>query len=182
MVFSCSHPNGASTSLLSSLVEDLGAPSSYKDRSYPGTDEEFFEDMTKSTTLYVGNLSFYTSEEQICSFFSKCGAIKRVIIGLDRNQKTPCGFCFVEFVERGSALIAKKFLDGSKLDDRFIRVDIDPGFREGRQFGRGRRGGQVRDEMREDYDSGRGGWGGRAASSSERDISEKLPSYKRSRF
>lgn len=30
-----------------------------------------------------------------------------------------------------------------KLDERYIRVDLDPGFREGRQFGRGRRGGQV---------------------------------------
>lgn len=31
-----------------------------------------------------------------------------------------------------------------KLDERYIRVDLDPGFREGRQFGRGRRGGQVK--------------------------------------
>ncbi len=30
-----------------------------------------------------------------------------------------------------------------KLDERFIRIDLDPGFREGRQYGRGRRGGQV---------------------------------------
>ena len=36
---------------------------------------------------------------------------------------------------------------------------MDPGFEEGRQFGRGRSGGQVRDEYREEYDPGRGGWG-----------------------
>lgn len=100
--------------------------------------------INESATLYVGNLSFYTSEEQIHSLFSKCGQIKRIIMGLDRNQKTPCGFCFVEYYTRENALQSKKYLDGMKLDERYIRIDLDPGFLEGRQFGRGRRGGQVR--------------------------------------
>jgi nuclear cap-binding protein subunit 2 len=52
--------------------------------------------MDASATLYVGNLSFYTTEEQIYELFSKCGDIKRIIMGLDRNKKTPCGFCFAE--------------------------------------------------------------------------------------
>ena len=50
-----------------------------------------------STTLYVGNLSYYTTEEQIHELFSKCGDIKRIIMGLDKVRKTPCGFCFVEY-------------------------------------------------------------------------------------
>jgi nuclear cap-binding protein subunit 2 len=50
-----------------------------------------------STTLYVGNLSFYTTEEQIYELFSKCGDVKRIIMGLDKFKKTPCGFCFVEY-------------------------------------------------------------------------------------
>lgn len=37
-----------------------------------------------------------------------------------------------------------KFINGTKLDDRIIRTDLDPGFREGRQFGRGKSGGQVK--------------------------------------
>jgi RNA recognition motif-containing protein len=64
-------------------------------------------------------------------------------MGLDRIKKTPCGFAFVEYKSRDSALKSKRFIDGARLDDRYIRVDIDPGFREGRQFGRGRSGGQV---------------------------------------
>lgn len=64
-------------------------------------------------------------------------------MGLDRIKKTPCGFAFVEFVSRDSTLQCKRFVDGARLDDRYIRVDLDPGFREGRQFGRGRSGGQV---------------------------------------
>jgi len=54
-------------------------------------------DLENTTTLYVGNLSFHTTEEQIYELFSKVGEVKRVIMGLDRNKKTPCGFCFVEF-------------------------------------------------------------------------------------
>lgn len=172
--------SGESTSLIRRFVEDLGAPSSYRDRSYPGTEEEFQQELAKSSTLYIGNLSFYTGEEQIYSLFSKCGPVKRVIMGLDRNNKTPCGFCFVEYWERAHALLCKKFLDGSKLDDRFIRVDLDPGFREGRQYGRGRRGGQVRDEMRQDYDAGRGGWGGMAGGE-QGEQEQEAPSSKRYR-
>lgn len=52
-----------------------------------------------------------------------------------------------------------KYIGGTKLDERIIRTDLDPGFEEGRQFGRGKSGGQVRDEYREDYDEGRGGTG-----------------------
>ena len=50
-----------------------------------------------SATLYIGNLSFYTTEEQIHELFSRCGDIKRIIMGLDKVKKTPCGFCFVEY-------------------------------------------------------------------------------------
>ena len=53
-------------------------------------------EMSLTTTLYVGNLSFHTSEEQIYEVFSKVGEVKRVVMGLDRIRKTPCGFCFVE--------------------------------------------------------------------------------------
>ncbi len=114
-----------------------------------------------TTTLYVGNLSFYTNEEQLFELFSRAGEIKRIIMGLDRIRKTPCGFCFVEYFTRSAAENSVKFLSGSKLDNRVIRVDYDTGFEQGRQFGRGRSGGQVRDEYRTEYDPGRGGYGKR---------------------
>lgn len=52
-----------------------------------------------------------------------------------------------------------RYINGTRLDDRIIRTDWDAGFKEGRQFGRGKSGGQVRDEYRTDYDEGRGGYG-----------------------
>lgn len=80
-------------------------------------------------------------------------------MGLDRFQKTPCGFCFVEYYDRVDAENAMCYINGTKLDDRIIRTDWDAGFVEGRQYGRGKSGGQVRDEYRNDFDSGRGGYG-----------------------
>jgi nuclear cap-binding protein subunit 2 len=52
-----------------------------------------------------------------------------------------------------------KYIGGTKLDERVIRTDLDEGFIEGRQYGRGKSGGQVRDEYRDEYDPGRGGYG-----------------------
>lgn len=99
-------------------------------------------------------------------------------MGLDRFNKTPCGFCFVEYYTHQDALDCLKYIGGTKLDERIIRTDLDPGFEEGRQYGyvflsiasfhyglvltnisRGKSGGQVRDEYREEYDPGRGGYG-----------------------
>ena len=121
--------------------------------------EPAVDPLANATTLYVGNLSFYTTEEQVYELFSKCGEIKRLIMGLDRFRKTPCGFCFVEYYTHEDALDCMKYIGGTKLDERIIRTDLDPGFEEGRQYGRGKSGGQVRDEYREDFDEGRGGLG-----------------------
>ncbi|XP_042908165.1 nuclear cap-binding protein subunit 2 isoform X2 [Parasteatoda tepidariorum] len=133
--------------------------SSYRDQQFKGSRNELERLLSKSTTLYIGNLSFYTTDLQIYELFSKCGDVKRVIVGLDRFKKTPCGFCFVEYYEREDAEDAMRYVNGTKLDDRIIRTDWDAGFIEGRQYGRGRTGGQVRDEYRTDYDVGRGGYG-----------------------
>ncbi|KAJ7632489.1 hypothetical protein FB45DRAFT_912587 [Roridomyces roridus] len=150
------------------VVSPLDQPSNYKD-SQTRVDRQRQNDLlSKSTTLYVGNLSFYTTEEQIYELFTKCaspedgGGIKRIIMGLDRNTRTPCGFCFVEYYTHTEALASMRYVSGTKLDERIIRCDLDLGYKEGRQFGRGKSGGQVRDEHRQDYDPGRGGWGAQA--------------------
>jgi RNA recognition motif-containing protein len=131
----------------------------YKDRLFKGSMEEYLDRLRSSATLYVGNVSFFTSEEQIWSLFAKCGVVKTVIMGLDKHKLTPCGFCFVEYHNRKDAERAVKYLNGTKLDDREVRIDFDWGFQDGRQFGRGKSGGQVRDEYRTNYDAGRGGYG-----------------------
>ncbi|KIW62753.1 nuclear cap-binding protein subunit 2 [Phialophora macrospora] len=153
-----------------STVERLDRPSTYyssRKKSRYGRDQQEendkqqdeFDLLKDATTIYVGNLSFYTTEEQIHELFSKCGEIKRLVMGLDRFQKTPCGFCFVEYYTHQEALDCLKYIGGTKLDERVIRTDLDAGFQEGRQYGRGKSGGQVRDEYRDEFDPGRGGYG-----------------------
>lgn len=144
---------------MASLFKDPTKLSAYRDRRFSGTQEEYEEALLNSTTVYVGNMSFYTTEEQVYELFSRAGEIKKMTMGLDKNSKTPCGFCFVMYYSRDDAEDCVKYISGTILDDRPIRVDFDWGFQEGRQWGRGRSGGQVRDEYRTDYDPGRGGYG-----------------------
>ncbi|WFD30068.1 nuclear cap binding complex subunit [Malassezia sp. CBS 17886] len=150
---------------MSHIIEPLNAPSSYRDSRSRNPLFEQQLAVAQSCTLYVGNLSFYTTEEQMYELFARVadvlggGGIKRIIMGLDRNSKTPCGFAFVEFYTHDEAVDCMRFVSGTKLDERVIRCDLDPGYRDGRQYGRGRSGGQVRDEYRQEYDAGRGGWG-----------------------
>ena len=79
------------------------APPRYFDRKFHGDETMYFKKLDQSCTLYVGNLSFYTSEEQIFELFSTAGDVKRIIMGLDRVAKTPCGFCFVEYAAAAAA-------------------------------------------------------------------------------
>ncbi|CAG0913735.1 unnamed protein product [Notodromas monacha] len=133
--------------------------SAYRDQHFKGSRSEQERLLRLTTTLYVGNLSFYTTEEQIHELFSKAGEVKRIVMGLDRFRKTPCGFCFVEYYTRLDAENCIRYVNGTRLDDRIVRADWDAGFIEGRQYGRGKTGGQVRDEYRTDFDPGRGGFG-----------------------
>ena len=113
------------------------------------------EKLQNSCTLYIGNLSYKTTEIQLYQIFSSCGKVKRVIMGLNRLSYSPCGFAFIEYLDKESAKIARKTLMGTILDGKEIRVDTDIGFEEGRQYGRGWFGCQKRDEIRRSYDPDR---------------------------
>ena len=63
--------------------------------------------------------------------------------GSTATRKLLGGFCFVEYYEKSAAQSAINYINGTKLDGRIVRTDWDVGFKEGRQYGRGRRGGQV---------------------------------------
>jgi len=141
------------------LYQELAPSTQYVDKKSGFTKEKWLEAIKTSRTLYVGNLSFFTTEEQIHELFSKCGDVKRVVMGLNRYKKSPCGFCFVEFVTHEQAAQAVNLLNKTTFDDRLIRVDWDAGLSEGRQYGRGESGDQWRDDFRNDFDVARGGAG-----------------------
>lgn len=127
------------------------------DRKYYNNFQDQLKALKYSRTVYVGNLSFFTTEAQILETFSVVGPVKRVIMGLNNITKTPCGFCFVEYYNQEHMKAALKYVSGTICDDRVIRCDADGGFKPGRQYGRGRSGGQIRDERRDNVDPSRGG-------------------------
>lgn len=58
-----------------------------------------------STTIYIGNLAFTTREEQLYDVFGRVGHMKRIVMGLDKNVKTPCGFAFAIYYTREVMLL-----------------------------------------------------------------------------
>jgi RNA recognition motif-containing protein len=81
---------------------------------------------------------------RLVQVFSMVGPIEKVIMGLNQQTRTPCGFAFVIYFSHKAAQSAASYITGTKLDNRYIRVDVDWGFQKGREFGRGKSGGQVR--------------------------------------
>lgn len=61
-----------------------------------------------------------------------------------KEPMTDLNTCSVRYYTRAGAENAMRFINGTRLDDRIIRTDWDAGFKEGRQYGRGKSGGQVR--------------------------------------
>jgi RNA recognition motif-containing protein len=75
------------------------------------------------TNIYVGNISFQTTEDELRDAFAAFGGIERVNIVTDRDTGQPRGFAFVEMTEKDSAEKAIAQLDGSDLGGRAIKVN-----------------------------------------------------------
>src|SRR5271165_894826 len=104
--------------------------------------------------IYVGNLTFDATEDQVRGLFEAYGAVDKVSIITDRDTGQPRGFAFVEMTDDESALKAMEALNGTNLGGRNLTVNearpkADRPRRDG--GGGGGRGG---------YGGGRGGGGG----------------------
>ncbi|KAK9764752.1 hypothetical protein K7432_007494 [Basidiobolus ranarum] len=115
-----------------------------------------------SDTLFIGNLSFNTTEDSVRAAFAECGEVLSIRLPTDRDTGRPKGFGYVQFASVDVAKAAMEW-NGSDLDGRNIRLDFaaarqegggDRGFGGGRGGGRGGRGG-----ARGGFSSNRGGVG-----------------------
>ncbi len=79
------------------LYQSLSSMTDYIDKKQKLSKEEYLQKIRESTTVYVGNLSMYTPEENIYELFSMCGTVLNIQMGINRKQGTPIGFCFVQF-------------------------------------------------------------------------------------
>jgi len=76
-----------------------------------------------SKKLYVGNLSFQTTESDIRSTFEACGSVESVTIITDRDSGRSKGFGFVVMEEPEAADKAIATLNGAQLDGRTLTVN-----------------------------------------------------------
>jgi len=99
-----------------------------------------------STKLYVGNLSFNTSSQDLETMFAEAGTVQSANVVEDRDTGRSRGFGFVEMSSNEEALAAITAFDGKEFDGRSLKVnEAKP--RENRNGGGGGGG-------------GRGGYGG----------------------
>jgi RNA recognition motif-containing protein len=82
-----------------------------------------------SKKLYIGNLSFSSTEEDLQDTFGRFGTVDSVAVITDRETGRPRGFAFVEMAEASAADEAIRKLDGSDLGGRSIRVNEAQGRR-----------------------------------------------------
>jgi RNA recognition motif-containing protein len=101
--------------------------------------------MEVNRKLYVGNLPFTTSEEDLRDAFEEHGAVESVKVITDRETGRSRGFGFVEMGDADAAQAAMQALDGKDFGGRNLRVNEA----EDKQRGGGGGGG-----------GGRGGGGG----------------------
>jgi nuclear cap-binding protein subunit 2 len=81
---------------MADLYEELKPKSKYYDRSNYASLAEYEEKLQDTTTVYIGNLSFFTSQDSIFALFSRCGKVKDIKMGIN-DEGHPCGFCFVMY-------------------------------------------------------------------------------------
>jgi RNA recognition motif-containing protein len=73
--------------------------------------------------LYVGNLPFSATEDELRELFARHGGVDTVKIVMDRESGRPRGFAFVEMSEANGATDAIRALDGTQLGGRDIKVN-----------------------------------------------------------
>jgi RNA recognition motif-containing protein len=108
------------------------------------------------TNIFVGNLSYKTTQDELHTAFAQYGGVERVNIVTDRDSGQSRGFAFVEMRDAGEAQAAISHLNGTELNGRVLNVNEarpkpagEGGGGFGKREGRGAGGG-----------GGRGGRGG----------------------
>ncbi|HWZ31640.1 MAG TPA: RNA-binding protein [Bryobacteraceae bacterium] len=75
------------------------------------------------TNIFVGNLSYQTTQEDLQAAFAQYGNVERVSIVTDRDSGQPRGFAFVEMTEKKDAENAIAQLNGAELNGRALNVN-----------------------------------------------------------
>ncbi|MBV8846844.1 MAG: RNA-binding protein [Bryobacterales bacterium] len=102
------------------------------------------------TSIFVGNLNYSTTQEDLHATFAQFGNVERVNVVTDRDSGQPRGFAFVEMTDDNEARNAISQLNGAELNGRAMNVN-EARPKAGGNHGRGGFGGPRRS-------GGRGRW------------------------
>ncbi|EFQ28908.1 RNA recognition domain-containing protein [Colletotrichum graminicola M1.001] len=83
-------------------------------------------DGSPTTTLYVGNISFQSSDADLNNLFSTLDGVKDVRVAVDRATGWPRGFAHADFVSVEAATAALESLKGARILDRELKVQFAP--------------------------------------------------------
>jgi cold-inducible RNA-binding protein len=112
--------------------------------------------ISMSTKLYVGNLAFQTTSQELQELFGQAGTVQSASVVEDRDTGRSRGFAFVEMSSPAEATSAIEQFNGKEIGGRALKVnEAKP--RENRSGGGGYGGG-----------GGRGGYGDNGGNRSER--------------
>ncbi len=75
------------------------------------------------TNIFVGNLSYQTTQDDLHAAFAAYGGVERVNIVTDRDTGQPRGFAFVEMSDSQAAQQAITHLNGAELNGRALNVN-----------------------------------------------------------
>lgn len=87
------------------------------------TADEAYETSHMNSKLYVGNLSFKTTEDGLRDAFGQFGNVTDVYVATDRETGRPRGFAFVTFSTAEESKLAIEKMHGVDLDGRAITVN-----------------------------------------------------------
>ena len=73
--------------------------------------------------IYIGNMSFDTTEDQIRQAFKAYGEVTTINIITDKHDNRPKGFAFVEMAEKDSAVAAISGLNSTEMNGRKLNVN-----------------------------------------------------------
>jgi cold-inducible RNA-binding protein len=85
--------------------------------------EKFERTKDTMSNIFVGNLSYQTTQEDLLATFSQYGNVERVSIVTDRDTGQPRGFAFVEMSNAQEAQTAIAQLNGAELNGRALNVN-----------------------------------------------------------
>jgi RNA recognition motif-containing protein len=76
-----------------------------------------------SVKLYVGNLSYDTTSDELNTLFSEIGPVESCNLIIDRDTDRSKGFAFIEMASKEGANAAKEKLNGQDLHGRALKVN-----------------------------------------------------------